>query len=123
MNSLFPHVALHLDKQSFAFVTEEWPNDDVKNFFEQLPEKLLESDMFEIAELATAESSELIIAAFQAAANEAVEDGEISEEVYLTIVETTTVISVVYVNNLSAGVVFVDFSGEASDDDDTSDWE
>lgn len=122
-NSLFPHAAVNLAKNSFEFTAEEWPNRKIQKFFEELPERLIDSDQFEVSELATPESAELVIAAFHHAANEDAESGDLDEESYLAVVETTTVLSVVYLIGVSSAVVFLDFNGSSSDEDSSDDWE
>jgi hypothetical protein len=121
MDNLFPHVSLYVEKGQFTFNCTEWPSKTVKKFFEGLPEFLTDSGFFENSELSTGESSEIVIPAVHHAASQYAEDSELSQEDYLYVMENFIVTGVVFVENLNAGIILCDFSGESSDEE-SEEW-
>lgn len=122
-NNLFPFCSSYLEKGSFIFSCENWPTQELADFFEKLPEVLVESGYFEASELTNAESAEIVIPAVHKLAQEATDSGSIGQKDYLSIVENFVVIAIFYVENLSGGLIMCDFSGDDSESGSESDWD
>lgn len=121
MDTLFPHSSLYVEKGKFTFNCPTWPSLTLKNFFDDLPEFLEDSGFFENSELTTGESSEIVIPAVHQAASSYEEDGKLSKEDYLAVMENFVVTGVVFIENLNAGIVLCDFTGESSDEE-SEEW-
>tara|TARA_Y100001963_G_scaffold159850_1_gene265713 strand:- start:6039 stop:6386 length:348 start_codon:yes stop_codon:yes gene_type:complete len=105
----------------FNYADDDTMSPELRTFFQTLGETLLDSDAIDLVDLAEAESSEMVIPSVHHFAKESLDEGKLSEEDFMRIVENFVVLTVVYFTDLQMGIVVFDFTGEASDSSE-EDW-